>query len=151
MSFQVVAKSTSFFLSTNDIRDQKLRAEVAAIRATTRKTQIESGELTAQQALNVAVDAKDAPREFLPQDLTAGGSLDDNEKIASETSQVIQGMTPAAALPAVSGPLNAPQPIVKPALLPVTKSIDSELDEALALVEEILSRALPATADADHS
>jgi hypothetical protein len=59
----VLPESTTFVFSTNDIRDQKAQADVKLVRAQTRGAQITSGEITPQQALQIAVDAEDAPRE----------------------------------------------------------------------------------------
>ncbi len=74
---RVLPKTTTFSFGTNDLRDQKAKAEIALLRAQARAAQITSGEITPMQALNMAVDAKDVPQEFLPTDMTAGGVLSD--------------------------------------------------------------------------
>lgn len=131
MTWKVLAQTTTFAFATNDIRDQKAKAEVAKIRADTRKTQVESGEITAQQALNIAVDVGDAPREFLPRDETEGAVVTDNEK----------------AIPATDlAPNPTPQPV---AVVPQAKAsrrevrtlIDEQLRNALNLVAEVLDHA----------
>lgn len=76
----VLPETTTFSWSTNDLRDQQSKANVSLARAQARAAQIGSGEITPAIALNIAVDAGDVPREFLPQDLTQGGTLDDTEK-----------------------------------------------------------------------
>jgi hypothetical protein len=78
--------TTTFAFATNDIRDQKAKAEVSSMRANTRASQVQIGEITPEQALQMAVDAGDAPREFLAVDETAGGSLSDTEKPLTEAS-----------------------------------------------------------------
>lgn len=102
MTYRVAAKTTTFHFATNDIRDQKAKAEVAKLRAETRKAQIDSGEITPAQSLNMAVDAGDAPREFLADDQTHGGVLTDNEKpLGDATALPNQGPPP----PPLAAPL----------------------------------------------
>lgn len=72
--------TTTFTFAVNDIQSERNLAEVAKMRADTRKTQVETGEITPQQALQMAADSGDVPREFLPDDETAGGSVSDTEK-----------------------------------------------------------------------
>jgi len=77
---RVLPETTTFSWSTNDIRDQKSKADVSLVRAQARAAQVGSQEITPAQALQIAVDAGDVPREFLPVDQTPGGALDDTEK-----------------------------------------------------------------------
>lgn len=81
----VLPSSTQFEWTGDSISDQKSRAEVGKLRAETRKTQIESGEITPRQALQLAADADDVPPEFLPADDTPQDSLRDDEKPLEET------------------------------------------------------------------
>lgn len=76
----VLDDKTTFAFSENDLRDQKDKAEISKLRADTRKTMIEAGEITPAQSLQMAVDADDAPREFLPSDETSFDDLSDTEK-----------------------------------------------------------------------
>lgn len=71
---------TMFSFQEEDLRDKLQQAEIEAKRAGTRKTQIDSGEITPEQARNLAVDAGDLPREFVINDATAGGKLSDTDK-----------------------------------------------------------------------
>lgn len=80
MNRLVLDESTVFAITENDLRDQKTRAENSRIRAETRKIQVETGEINSQQSLQMAVDADDAPREFLPEDETSFEDLSDTEK-----------------------------------------------------------------------
>lgn len=82
--------TTTFSFATNDMRDKKMDAEVRGLRANVRKTMIESGEITPAQALQMAVDDGDVPREFLPVDETQGGSLADDEKPVEQDESVIE-------------------------------------------------------------
>lgn len=86
MNETVLPNTTVFSFSTNDIRDKKASAEVEKMRADTRKTRIESGELSVEEARQLAADAGDLPQEFLVQsDETPGGTLDDTEKPVKST------------------------------------------------------------------
>lgn len=85
----VLPASTTFAWSTNDIRDQKAESEVRKARADTRAVQIESGEITVQEARQLAVDANDLPREFIAKDVTPAGTLQDNEKPLDAVTPVV--------------------------------------------------------------
>jgi hypothetical protein len=102
MNNRISAKTTTFTFATNDVRDQKAKAELANLRATERATRIASGELTPQQAQQLALDAGDLPKELAPSDETAGGQVTDTEKVAeADTVQQQQ-------------PQPTPQPLVTP-------------------------------------
>lgn len=75
----VLPESTTFIFSTNDIRDQKAKAEVAKIRADERAVRIASGEIGVEEARQLALDAGDLTPEMQP-DTTAAGTLSDVEK-----------------------------------------------------------------------
>lgn len=83
----VLDDSTTFAFSENDIRDQKDKAEVSKIRAEMRSIMIASREINNVQALQMAVDSDDAPREFLPDDETAFEDLSDTEKPVDSQEQ----------------------------------------------------------------
>lgn len=128
----VFPKATTMEFGVNDLDEQKLEAETKFIRAQSRAKQIESGELTAAQALNMAVDIGDAPAEFLPNDATAGSTLTDT----GDQSKPVE-IAPGIVLPAL------PQP--KP-MLPASKAKkltladldeDAALKAALALIGEV--------------
>lgn len=76
--------TTLHFVNTNDVRDQKMKADVQLVRAQTRTAMITDGTITPQQSLQMAVDAKDAPQEFLAEDNTPQGQLNDDEKLTIE-------------------------------------------------------------------
>jgi hypothetical protein len=137
MTFRVLAKSTSFAFATNDVRDQKMQAEVGLIRAQTRETQIKSGEITPAVARQIAADAGDLPKDLVGVDATPGGVLEDTEKPTEDTPNA-QALALSAQQPTVM-----PQPapgVAKATKADVTTLIDDELSAALALVEEVLSR-----------
>jgi hypothetical protein len=80
-------KVTFTFQDVVTLRDKKLDAEAAKLRAETRKLQVESGEITPDQARNLAVDKGDLPREFIEQDVTGGGKLTDVDKPEADEPQ----------------------------------------------------------------
>jgi hypothetical protein len=79
---ETILPSTTVFTWTdkNDARKQKSKADIAKTRAETRKTQVEAGEITGAQALQLAADAGDVPDTFLPSDETPNDQMTDTEK-----------------------------------------------------------------------
>lgn len=73
----------TFAWSERDLKDQQAQASIGQTRAATRKTQVESGEITPEQALQLAVDAGDVPESFIAVDETTEETLTDEDK-ASE-------------------------------------------------------------------
>jgi hypothetical protein len=95
----VLPETTTLFFATNDIRDQKARAEVSKMRADTRSTMLQTGEITALQALQMAADEGDVPKEFLPTDETANDSLTDTEKpVDMPAAEKAASLPPSSAL-----------------------------------------------------
>jgi hypothetical protein len=151
-SFRLMAKTTTFHFATNDIRDQKAKAEVAQIRAGTRQQMVVTGEITPAQSLNMAVDAGDAPREFLPDDETPGGSLDNNEKETPDVAdrQLLQTLLASPIAGGTVQPIQTlaqkqqpPQPAAPGSALgtqPRTKSVDT-LAVYIGAIEQELSDA----------
>lgn len=123
--------TTTFAWNTNDIRDQKAKADVKLVRAQTRTAQIGSGEITPAIALQMAVDDGDVPREFLPEDVTPGGAIGDVEKPIDETTQ-------PAAVPVEAPVVDGIQTKAKkkPSFAAAAALLDEELDAATALYEE---------------
>lgn len=76
----MLATATTFTFNANDLRDQKIKAEVAEIRERTRNSMITNTTITPEQARQMAADDKDLPKEFVAQDQTAGSTLSDTEK-----------------------------------------------------------------------
>lgn len=69
-----------FAFEEYDLSDEQARADVAQTRAETRKTQVESGEISTGQAANLAVDQGDIPPEFIPADETEHEILEDSDQ-----------------------------------------------------------------------
>lgn len=76
----VFPDTVSMHFVENDLRDQKQLADVQTGRAGVLSSYVTMGAITPEQALQVAVDADDLPREFLVQDVTAGETLSDTER-----------------------------------------------------------------------
>jgi hypothetical protein len=80
----------TFAFSVDDVRDQQARANVAATRAGERAQRIASGEITVQQAQQLALDAGDLPRELaIGSDVTPEEQLSDEEK-----PEEVEGVSP---------------------------------------------------------
>lgn len=111
VSDRVLPASTELhFIDENDMRDQKQRAEVKKLRADTRKTQIDSGEITPAIARQLAVDDEDLPRELVPDDATAGSQLSDDEKPEGESAQLNPAALTLIRSEATQAAAPAPQP-----------------------------------------
>jgi len=100
MTYDVLPNRTTFYLATNDWRDQEQKAKVKQIRAATRGSMIQSGEITPAQSRQIAVDDGDLNAEVLNEptettdpttgavtqtpgtgDVTSGGVITDNQKL----------------------------------------------------------------------
>ena len=104
----------TFAWSERDLRDQQMKAGISQTRATTRKTQIESGEITPIESRQLAVDDGDLPESFIAQDQTTEETLTDEDKATeglAETAvnsaqesdaEVEPVVTPGAPAPAVT-------------------------------------------------
>lgn len=73
----------TFAWSERDLKDQQAKAGIAQVRAATRASQITSGEITADEARQLAVDAGDIPQSFIPVDKTDEETLTDEDKADS--------------------------------------------------------------------
>lgn len=129
----VLPLATTFaFTNTHDLRDQRARAEVAKMRAEERAIRIGNGELTVEEARQLALDAGDLPREMQP-DRTSGGTLSDTEKPIEENTDAPMpdddlGENPAAEAAAV----------VQKADDDLDRLIGGNWSEALAIAKEMV-------------
>lgn len=103
----ILPDSTTFFISTNDVSEQKKKAEVAALRGADRAARITAGEITPAEARQIAANDGDLPQEMLgAPDQTLGGSIDDNEKpITISDIAGAARMLPIPSLPTPAIPL----------------------------------------------
>ncbi len=105
----VMPDAVTFYFHERDYRDELQQATVANTRETFRASLIATGEITAAQGLQMAVDADDVPREFLPVDSTPDESLGDEERddeVDEPTDGEAQPVAPVAEVTTV-------KPIVK--------------------------------------
>ncbi len=103
LNAKVLSESTTFTVYTNDLRDQKAKADVAKVRAETRAGRVASGEITVAEARQIALDDGDLSPELLhAADATPGGTLQSDEKPLTELpmqAQALLGQAQQAALP----------------------------------------------------
>jgi hypothetical protein len=133
----VLPETTTFAFSTNDIRDQKAKADVQSTRANTRKVQIDSGEITTAEAKQMAVDAEDVPREFLTEDLTAGGTLQDDQKPLGDAPLPAALPVDAAVSQAAADQPVATSTKAKRSFHEVAALLDEQEAAAVALYDEV--------------
>ena len=132
VSDRVLPKTTELqFEDENDLRDQKMTAEVKKLRADTRAVQINDGEISPAMARQLAVDSEDLPQEMITQDATAGTQLSDDEKEIPQTNGAIN----PAMLALIQG-----APTTPPKQQAAMK--DAQDDTAAVLMDEELGWAL---------
>lgn len=130
----VMPDAVTFSWSEKDTRDEQATANVSLTRAQTRAAQIASGEITAPQALQMAVDKDDAPKEFLPVDATPDQSVADEDRsdeateTDAQTQPQIEAATPAPTQTTVSPPVTPTMP----------QAVTKEVDEVKALLREAI-------------
>ena len=125
ISHRVLPKATTFYLAMNDIRDKKALAEVAKLRAETRKLRIEAGEISAAESRQLALDDGDLPPELAQADATAGGAIGDTDKPLEAMLARVLPTVPAGAAP-------KPQMGQRPAETPTLKA------EKLTTIDDLL-------------
>lgn len=118
------------FTDENDMRDQKAVAEVKKLRADTRSVMINDGTISPAMSRQMAVDAEDISQEMVMQDVTAGGSISDDEKQSSANP-----LTQAALALIQSAPTAPP----KAQGQPQSATKDATDDEAAALLQDELT------------
>jgi hypothetical protein len=132
LNYLVMPKPTIFQMKTNDVRDQKEKADLLKTKADTiavmRGTTQAPGWITDQMALQLSVDEQILPPEFLPQDVTPGSQLTDSGD-QSKTP------TPTPRAPYAGQVTPAPNPM---AATPVTKAVEDDDDwkEAIRWAQE---------------
>lgn len=110
LNVKFVPPSVTTFFTEVDLRDDKSRADNAQVRANTRKTQIDAGEITAQEARQMAADAEDIPEEFLDADITPAVSIGDEDQPQDNTntgSEIVDNSDENPEQAAESNPITA--------------------------------------------
>jgi hypothetical protein len=133
LNYLVMPKPTIFQIKTNDVRDQKEKADLHKTKVDTiavmRGTAQAPGWITDQMALQLSVDEELLPPEFLPEDVTPGAQLTDSGEQSKPLSPTPRApyagqVTPAPAPAAVPPPaMKAAKPDAVDALL---DSVDAE-------------------------
>lgn len=120
----VLPAATTFALAnTNDARERKQKAEADLVRAQVLATLAGMGAIDSAQAQNIAADEGLIPKEFILDDQTSGGSLEDDEKpMEADEAPDLATLPTEEALPAVKAAKRA--------------TIESEWDAALKWAEE---------------
>ena len=96
ISRDVCPKTTTFaFTNEDDLRDQRTRADISDLRAKTRAQMVQTGEMTPEQAAQMAVDQDEMPREFIERDMTPEGTISDDERLPAEGERREESETPA--------------------------------------------------------
>jgi hypothetical protein len=116
------------FDNEHDVRDQKAKAEARQLRGSDRAARIGSGEISPAIARQLAADDGDLPQELLQDDVTPGGSIGDDEKMAAQTTT-----NPAALALIGTEPTAAPGA----ALASVGKSYDALYAEELRIARSL--------------
>ncbi len=134
----VFPETTTFsWTNAHDVRDQKAKADLLVTQSQALNTLITAGIITAPQGLQMAVDLNMVPREFLQNDMTAGGNLADDEKPLGEVDESAQTVLARLMSPVVADPAVEAVPAAK-ANEPMDL-LDAELAAAIRLVEQILA------------
>lgn len=76
----VMPDKITFTFTEDDLDDDSKKSANQQARAAVGKLRVEAGFTTADQERQILADAGDIPKEFLDEDITPGGSLDDDEK-----------------------------------------------------------------------
>lgn len=123
--------SVTFAFSEKDLKDQQAQAAIASTRAATRAAQIASGEISAQEARQLAVDEGDLPTSFIAVDQTPDESLTDEDKASGDL------------LPDPTGPV---VPLLPAPIVPATKEFDALAIESLkAYATNLATLTMPTT------
>lgn len=87
----ILPDTVTFYFSSKDFQDEKAQADISYVRAQTRQLQIMSGEISADEAKQLAVTQNDLPRSFDP--TTPDDTLSDDEKPYVEATETTTGDT----------------------------------------------------------
>lgn len=154
MNFLILPRNLRFYFDEQDLEAQKGMAEVQAIRAQTRATQINSGEITTETARQMAADDGDLKYEYIAlmgeQDVTPNVDVS-GDATATVQARNVTGVKPG--MPGPSGPPGAATPgipsgaperqsqpaLIRPKRPPTpmgTKAEEEELEEPVVALRE---------------
>lgn len=126
----LMPNAVTFAFSEKDTRDEQARADVSSTREEIRSSMIASGEITPQQALQMAVDSDDAPKEFLAADTTPAQSVSDEDR-GDEATETDTQTAPQVSVAQPAQTATTPQA--------VTSEVTKEVDQLTAIKEQLLS------------
>lgn len=103
----ILPGSVTYTFTERDLRDEQARATVMLTREQALNSKVMNGELTPAQALQITVEADEAPREFLQAPLQdTGQPLSDEEKPIEDNAPIAQpqpDQPPTLTVPAPNG------------------------------------------------
>lgn len=106
MNFFILPRNLKFYFDEQDLEAQKGIAEVAAIRAQTRATQINSGEITTETARQMAADDGDLKYEYIA--LMGEEDITPNVAVNDDSPAVTQAKNLSGIKPGMPGPKEPP-------------------------------------------
>lgn len=106
LNFLVLPRNLKFYFDEQDLEAQKGIAEVAAIRAQTRATQINSGEITTETARQMAADDGDLKYEYIA--LMGEEDVTPNVAVNDDSPSVTQAKNLSGIKPGMPGPKEPP-------------------------------------------
>lgn len=106
INFRILPRNMKFYFDEQDLEAQKGIAEVAAIRAQTRATRIQSGEITTEVARQQAADDGDLKYEYIA--LMGEIDVTPNVAIGDDATATVQAKNVTGVKPGMPGPDGPP-------------------------------------------
>jgi hypothetical protein len=131
----VMPDQVTFYFKERDLRDEQGQAAVALAREQVRASMVTTGEITAQEARQLAVDSDDLPHEFITVDQTGQNALGDEER-ANANEQI----TPIATATSPNTP--PPAPVQPPAKAQPQPAATKELSKLARQAEIKMAQAV---------
>lgn len=120
IDYKVLPDRMSFTFSESDLREQAQKAQIGLVHAQTRQAQVTTGEITAQEARQLAIEAEDMPRDIQVETL-----MDEERPVEDET--IVEQAAPVAE-PSVEQP-TATQPAQGDLTKPQEQKVESALEK----------------------
>jgi len=131
----ILPSAVTFYFEENDLRQEQQQAQNSLTRAEARGQQVTNGEIDGAQALQMAVDADDAPREFIKKDITGGEELSSEEKPLTGEEQTQTQINQAAS--ALSTEPKQPPALSETPLTKEARDITALLERAVNIAEAL--------------
>ncbi|RLT34377.1 MAG: hypothetical protein DWI59_06620, partial [Chloroflexi bacterium] len=152
----VFGEYVNFYFIEKDYRDQRAAQEVTSARANYIASIIQAGIITPQQGLQLLVDAKDLPRDFLPKDMTVTEVYGDNERadVPFPYAEIKPEIQTAAAEGEGAAPLEGEGAPVADAAIPMDEdpndAMQRGIDSLMADTEEAVAEEAEEEEDAEE-